>query len=62
MKKYRVVLTNVGWMSPVPAGASVVVYSAYSDKPSHDEVKQAFIDKYGTHPTGIVEWDYSDEF
>ena len=49
----------MGMFSPVPKGASVDVWSSNDDKPSSDEVRQAFIEKYGESPSGLpVEWEY----
>lgn len=59
MTRFRVILTRVGMFSPVPKGASVDVWSSNDDKPSSDEVRQAFIEKYGESPSGLpVEWEY----
>lgn len=55
MTRFEVILTNVDFFSNVPARASVIVYSSSSVKPSHDEVKPAFVDKYGTYSIGLLE-------
>ena len=58
MTRFRVVFTSTGWFSNVPQGASLDVWSSSDVKPSHDEVRQAFIDKYGKEPSGSAEWTY----
>jgi hypothetical protein len=59
MTRYKVVITSTGWFSRnVKEGMTFDVWSNSDVKPSHDEVRQAFIAEFGVEPSGSVAWEY----